>query len=131
VLGTGGEGEVALTAFEQMATSAEARILGDLAESALARGPLGPMFENGVLTETIEETNAFGGEAWHGWENLAEESQHWANQELQPVVMHPPIGYTGLYGLNPQADPIACAMLVIGCGTSLVGRLIQVMRGKG
>jgi hypothetical protein len=47
------------------------------------------------------------------------------------VVANPQIGYTELYGLNPQVDPIACAMLVIGCGTSLVGRLIQVMRGKG
>jgi hypothetical protein len=52
------------------------------------------------------------------------------DQELQPVVMHPPIGCTGLYGVNPQADPLACAMLVIGCGTSVLGRLIQVMRGK-
>jgi len=55
VLGTGAEGEVALTAFEQMATSAEAKILGDLAETALAKGPLGALFENGVLTDTIEE----------------------------------------------------------------------------
>ncbi len=113
------------------ATSAEAKLLGDLAETALAKGPLGALFENGVLTGEIEETNAFGAEAWHGWENLAEFSQRMESHELQPVVMHPPIGYTGLYGLNPQADPIACAMLVIGCGTSLVGRLIQVMRGKG
>jgi hypothetical protein len=35
-----------------------------------------------------------------------------------------------MYGLSPGTDPIGCAILVIGCGTSLVGRLIQVMRGK-
>jgi hypothetical protein len=113
-----------------MATSDQAKVLGNLAERILIKSPLGPLYRDGMLTDTIGETNEFGAEAWHGWANISEEAQRWENHELQPVVMHPPIGYTGLYGLNPQADPIACAMLVIGCGTSLVGRLIQVMRGK-
>ena len=75
VLGTGGEGDVALTAFERMATSDEAKILGNLAERVLIKSPLGPLYEDGMLTDTIGETNEFGAQAWHGWENISEEAQ--------------------------------------------------------
>jgi RHS repeat-associated protein len=129
VFGTGGEGDVALTLLDKIATSAPEKLLGELADDALAKGPLGPLSSTGVLTETIEETNEFTIQVLHGTENIGGELKMIATHTGTETAVNSPIGYSELYGPS-SADPVACALMSFGCGTAIVGKLIQNWRNK-
>jgi RHS repeat-associated protein len=127
VLGTGGEGDLALTALDKLATSAPMKLFGDLADNALAKGAPGLLSGTRALTEQIEETNEFTIQIFHGTENLGEVAK--ALTTGTETATHSLSGYTGLYGPN-SADPVACALMSLGCGTAIVGKMIQNWRNR-